>query len=122
MTLQIRKFGAARWYPRKAALRACAVSMSCNAAPASCGDSVIGHLFSLFHRVLCPCAKSRTKGTAAAKNRSVGEAARCREGVEPVVAQHMRGEMARSEHRREGVVADVEPARIGPECRHHQDF
>ena len=42
-----------------------------------------------------------------------------RDGVEPAVAQHMRGEGERAEHVGEGAVADVEAAGIGAEGRHH---
>src|SRR3954467_8099855 len=55
-----------------------------------------------------------------ARARSIRKAARGREGVEPVLAEHVRVELARAEHRGERAVADVEPARVSPERRHHQ--
>src|SRR3954447_9227895 len=55
-----------------------------------------------------------------ARARSIRKAARGREGVEPVLAKHVRVELARAEHRGERAVADVEPARVGAERRHHQ--
>src|SRR5262249_20236648 len=94
--------------------------MSRKATPASWGESVIGSL------ILCATEYSIGSESQEAGRRgrrplgSVGEAARGREGVEAGFAQHMRGEMARSEHGREGAVADIEPAGVGAERRHHQ--
>src|SRR5882757_4041218 len=46
------------------------------------------------------------------------QAARRRESIEPPLADEMRREGQRPEHRHEGAVADIEPARIGAEGRH----
>src|SRR3954453_20668797 len=55
-----------------------------------------------------------------ARASSVRKAARGREGVETVVAQHVRRERARAEYSRKGPVSHAQPARIDTEGRHHQ--
>src|SRR5436305_5788495 len=69
---------------------------------------------------LTPAACPGMTARIMARGPSVRKAARSRKRVEPVLAKHMRVELARAEHRGERAVADVEPARVGAERRHHQ--
>ena len=51
---------------------------------------------------------------------TVRKTARCRERIEPPLSQQMRREGQRTEYLNKGGAADIEPARISPEGRHHQ--
>ena len=50
----------------------------------------------------------------------IRQAARRGDGIEPPLAQHMRGERQRAEQRHDGAVAHIEAAGIGAECRHDE--
>ena len=50
----------------------------------------------------------------------IRQTARCRHGIEPPFAEHMRGERQRRKQRGDGAVAHIEPAGIGAEGRHDQ--
>src|SRR6185437_7178733 len=62
----------------------------------------------------------RSRYAQSAPSFSIRQTPLCGEGVEPVLAEHVRGERERAEQVGEGRVADVEAAGEGAESRHDE--